>query len=78
MEERQRRDKLRRKFCAGCDNDFYNGQGAEECWNLERAEVVWRKEVHINQVPPWKQKPIRTLNCYRKRKYWYIDPEREC
>ena len=67
----------RRKYCPGCHNDFYNGNnnlGVKECWMLEDAKVVWKKEVHVDQVPPWNQKARRFLNCYRKQRYAYFNP----
>ena len=65
------------KHCRGCTDDFYNGSnpyGIKECWNLETATLVKRKEVHINQRPPWKQKPIQVLSCFKRSQYVYIDP----
>lgn len=29
-----------RKYCSGCRDDFYNGEGAKECWSLKTAKVV--------------------------------------
>lgn len=72
-----KREKLR--YCSGCRDNFYNGNnpyGFEECWNLKDAKVVWKKEVHIDQRPPWNQKAKRVLNCYRKPRHVYVDPKR--
>jgi hypothetical protein len=68
------------KYCSGCYNNIYNqgAGGAKECWSLENAEVVMRKEVHIDQVPPWNQKPIKVLSCYTKPRYCYMRPDRTC
>ena len=69
----------KKKHCLGCDNNFYNGNnpyGVKECWSLANAELIMRKEVSINDVPPWKQKARKFLNCYRRKGYCYIDPER--
>lgn len=63
------------KYCAGCYNNFYNGNnpyGVKECSYLKTAKIVRRKEVHINQMPPYKQKPIKTLDCYRRPQFVYI------
>ncbi len=71
------KEEKRRRYCPGCFNDFYNGEGAEECWSLARAKVVWRKEVHVDQKPPFKQKAKRVLNCYRRPNFFYLDPKQE-
>lgn len=34
-----------RKYCTGCRDDFYNGQGAEECWLRKKAKVVKRWKI---------------------------------
>jgi len=68
------------KHCSTCEEDFYNGNnpyGVKECWNLDEAKLVLRKEVGINQVPPWKQKPIKVLNCFRRKGYVYTNPDSE-
>lgn len=70
----------KRKYCNGCRQDFYNGSnpyGIKECWNLKSARLVWKKQVHINQIPPWKQKPIKVLNCYSCRNYVFVDKNAE-
>ena len=66
--------------CAGCRDDFYNDKnplGVKRCWCLERAELVLRKEVHRDQVPPWKQEPKDFLSCYNRDGYLYFHPDRE-
>ena len=68
------------KHCAGCEQDFYNGKNpyeVKECWSLGKAKLVSRKKIHINQVPPWKQKPIKVLSCYRQREYVFWAPDKE-
>ncbi len=62
---------MKRKYCPGCYcNDYnYGLGGANECWSLERAEVVWRKRVHIDQSPPWNQKARQTLSCFHESRY---------
>lgn len=70
----------KRKHCSGCREDFYNGSnpyGIKECWNLKSARLVWKKQIHINQVPPWKQKPIKVLNCYGCHNYVFVDKNAE-
>jgi hypothetical protein len=70
----------KRKHCIGCIEDFYNGKnpyGIKECWNLEKAKLVLRKKIPFNQRPPWKQKPIKVLSCYRQRYYVFWAPDKE-
>jgi hypothetical protein len=65
------------KHCVGCDEDFYNGKnpyGIKECWLLKDAKMVLKKEVHIDQVPPWNQKAKRFLSCFRRLRYVYVAP----
>lgn len=72
--------------CAGCCDDFYNHndmglnmrEGKPECWSLRSAQIVWRKEVPIDQVPPWTQEAKRLPNCYHKSRYIYVAPARTC
>lgn len=72
----------KKKYCRGCHDNIYNNSadnpsGTAQCWLLKDAEVVWRKEVHIDQRPPWKQKAKRFLSCYRRPKYVYVNPNQE-
>ncbi len=63
--------------CAGCRDNFYNQYGNShtgECWSLKDARVVLKKEVHIDQRPPWNQKPIKVLSCFRRPRHVYVDP----
>lgn len=69
------------KMCSGCRENFYNGNnpyGIQECWSLKSARVVLKKEVHLDQVPPWNQKPIKVLSCFRRPRHVYVDPQRTC
>ncbi len=69
----------KKQLCAGCYNDEYNQGlgGANECFYFKKARVCKKKEVHIDDVPPWKhQRIFKTLTCYRKPRFVYIDPER--
>ena len=65
-----------RKHCKGCYNENYHYGlgGSKECWMFKDAKVIWRKEVHVDQRPPWNQKAIRRPNCYTKRRYVYVQP----
>ena len=68
------------KMCIGCDDDFYNAKnplGVKECWCFQRAKVVKKKKVHINQVPPWKQKAIRVLSCRHEKHYVFVGEHQE-
>lgn len=73
-------EKQKLRHCSGCHDNFYNGNndlGVERCWNLKSAKVVWRKEVSIDQKPPWKQKAKRVLDCYHRPGYIYVEANRE-
>ena len=73
-------DEEKLPYCTGCRDDFYNGKnqlGIKRCWNLEKAEVVYRKFVHYNDVPPWNHTPIKTLSCHRKPRHIAVDPDKE-
>jgi hypothetical protein len=68
-------DKLR---CTGCYDDHYNQPGNSntgECWSLESAKLILRKEVSIDQCPPWNQKAKQLPSCYHRQRYVYVDPE---
>jgi len=69
-----------KKHCSGCYNNDYNHGlgGAKECWHFKTAKIIWRKEVHIDQVPPWNQKAKRLPNCYTKQRYVYVPPNVTC
>jgi hypothetical protein len=67
--------------CQGCRDNFYNGNndlGVKECWLLKSAHLVMKKEVHISQVPPWKQSPREFLNCFRRPGHIYVRHDQEC
>ena len=66
--------------CAGCYNNVYNEGcgGAKQCWQLEDAKLIKRKEVHIDQRPPWNQKAELFPSCYRKQRYVYVEPNATC
>lgn len=67
--------------CVGCRENFYNGNntlGVKECWSFKTAQLIMRKEVSINQVPPWNQEPRQFPNCYCREGYVYVSPDRTC
>ena len=69
---------MKKSNCSGCYNNIYNGGMAEECWSFKSAKMIWRKEVHIDDVPPWNQKARRFPSCYRKQRYVYVGPKQTC
>lgn len=69
--------KKKLEMCAGCRDNYYNGQGADECWMLKTARKVERKEVGFWDTPPWTHQPVvETLSCYNKEGYVYVEPHR--
>ena len=68
---------MKKENCRGCYNDEYNYGlgGAKECWCFSTAKLIFRKEVHIDQTPPWNQKAKKFPSCYRKSKYVYVNPD---
>lgn len=70
-------DSQKLKYCAGCRDNYYN-RGEDRCWSFDTATTVWRKEVPMDQRPPWTQKAKRVLSCYRRSGYVYVDPDRTC
>ena len=66
----------KKKYCEDCEDDFYNNKndfGVKECWHLKDAKLVLRKKVSVNQVPPWNQKPIKVLSCFRQKGFVFVD-----
>jgi len=62
--------------CAGCYNDFYNGQGAEQCWHLKSATFIKARLIHVEKVPPYLSVPIKTVpSCYKMQRYVTVKPE---
>jgi len=69
-----------KRNCSGCEQNFYNGNnpyGVRECWSFKNAKIVFKKKIHIDQRPPWKQKAIRVPNCYQQKGYVFCDANRE-
>lgn len=59
----------KRALCAGCRNDFYNGQnpmGIKECWSLESAVIKDRYRIGwaVPMDRPENVRPFRTLSCW--------------
>jgi len=72
--------KQKLKYCVGCHCDFYNGKNdinVKVCWSLDSAKLVLKKKVPLDQVPPWKQPPIKVLDCYREDGFVMVPPSAE-
>lgn len=72
--------KMRLSDCSGCRNNFYNGNnglGVKRCWSFEDAKLVMKKEVHIDQKPPWTQRARLLPHCYHRPRHVYVTPERK-
>ncbi len=69
------------KYCSGCNDNFYNGNnalGVKVCRSLSSAKLLLKKEVPRDQRPPWNQKPIKVLNCFRQTGYVYVGKKQIC
>jgi len=75
----RRTERIKKKYCPGCYDNVYNHGtgGATECWSLNTAKIIWRKEVHINDRPPWKHKAKRLPHCYHRPKFVYVPAYKE-
>lgn len=71
---------MKKENCSGCYNNDYNYGlgGAKQCWSFKTAKMVWKKQVHIDQVPPWNQKARLFPSCYKKQRYVYVDANVIC
>jgi hypothetical protein len=66
------------KHCAGCRDDFYNGNnplGVSECWSRKDAKLEARYELHVDAPmsgykKPWRK--VRKPNCYYRSLFVYI------
>ena len=70
-----------REHCAGCDQNFYNGNnphGVKECWSLRTAKVVTRfKQPWWEAWPFGSARKVRTYDCHTETgKYGFakVDP----
>jgi hypothetical protein len=66
----------KRSRCAGCHDEVYHQGcgGSDQCWSFKTMKMVWKKEVHIDQIPPWTQKAKRVPSCYHRPQYVYLSP----
>ena len=72
--------KKSKSMCAGCEDNFYNGNnqyGVKECWSFKKAKVKNRKRVAMSDRPPWKWKGKSMLSCYHQKGYWFVDGDRK-
>jgi len=65
-------------FCEGCYNAIYHDSEENGCWSFSEMYVTLKKEVHINDRPPWKHTPKKFPSCYRKPKYVYVRKDQTC
>lgn len=65
-------------YCSGCRDDFYNGHndlGVKKCWMREKAKIVERVFIHIDQMPPYKNiKREKVPDCYHKQRFVAAKP----
>jgi hypothetical protein len=57
-----------KSMCVGCYNNFYNGNGAEGCWDFPSAVVKTRYQIEVCTRPTEAGAftKMETLSCYRK------------
>lgn len=75
------RTKKDKTLCAGCRDNFYNGNntiGVSECWSFKSARVVKKRRVGMNERPPWLRKPEMVLSCCRPKGAIMVRPDQEC
>ncbi len=66
-----------KQLCSGCYNDVYNHGcgGAKECWSFSGSTVEKRIMIHVDQVPPYKQKPQWVLSCFKPQRMVAAKPK---
>lgn len=65
-------------LCVGCRDNFYNGNnpyGVKECWAFKDAKVIKRKQVALDQNPPWNQEAHFEMSCKRVKGYVFVGPK---
>lgn len=75
-----RRKKVDKKFCIGCDDDFFNGKnphGIPECCCLKDAKRIKRRRVGISERPPWRRIPELFPFCYKQKGFIFVAPDQE-
>ena len=70
--------KLDVKHCAGCRDDFYNGNnplGVTECWMRTRGTMKTRYQLHcdtpMNRRSGYQK--VKVPSCYHKPRYVHVD-----
>ena len=67
-----------KRDCFGCEQDFYNGKnpyGVQECWSFKDAKLTKRIRIHIDERPPYKQKPEMLPDCRQEKRIVLVKPE---
>lgn len=68
-----------KKFCNGCEQNFYNGNnpyGVKECWSLKDATRARFKLIHVDQPPPYNHIKAEWLpTCYSAKRFVKVKPE---
>ena len=71
------RIKKDKTYCAGCYNNFYNGNNpynVKECWNFKSAKVCTRYRIGVSTPMDraYRFVEVKALNCYRETGYAYL------
>lgn len=73
--------KITKSDCAGCEDNFYNGNnpyGVKECCRFRTGKLIRRKRVGMDDVPPWDHQLVSKLpDCYRQKGYVFVEPNRK-
>jgi hypothetical protein len=71
---------MQRKDCAGCEDNFYNGNnnlGVTECWRFRGKGNRIKKRFRINYNTPTNireaYQEVICPTCYRQKGYCYFD-----
>lgn len=64
--------------CAGCRNDFYNGNnplGVQRCWSVESASIIPRFRLSVNTPMDRKSgyEKLKRPNCYRQDGFVFLE-----
>lgn len=55
-----------KSYCRGCRENYYNGQGADECWSLKSAKIVTRFRIDwwTRPTEPGAFTEVKTYQCH--------------